>query len=712
MDDIYPPQYEPLLLHDTASAILVNSGQSNIFGQSPGFQPSFSKQESGTVSAQPAQASSAFGIAQSTQISKVASTEKMSVFGQSSNISTGQTGSVFGATTQISTSSSAVDSTFTQVASNSEHSFKPPAYTTFKPILTGATKSDETSAPSFSMSGKNESKDQPLFGASTSSSTSGNLNLFSMSSDKKSKGEAGTPRPSFASANSSFTSFTEEPRREEGQKGVKRKEEYDRSPRRNDAAISGEASSDPHSEHLPIKRSSRLNRDLKGGANIYVRSLFDVVKSQMKTQRGREIKKGDNVSPQPKVTDANSPSKNQPTIRPLLGPSQTESVKTISAGLSSQVNFNKSQMTSVGHATPTRMVSFLGPNQQGSPRENSSGGPSELKSGRIRPLLEEGELLPEIEPPSSNLAASRGERSDGGEHLVPVSPSDLATFLIRNVPNNLNKKNIMEDHFKKYGKILRINCRVKQKMAIIQFNNHCLPSGNRITPMVLCLPMIDSEKRILRYRHTKRRCSDTDNDVDCCSVAVWSLESCHTDSSPATNDPEVPCDHDSEYESEAFLDPDSPEFQSTVDSLIEAVNHALKVDDDPNSAPDHTVSFTRTKPSHKVFASHPDFLDIVRRHRERPDKLFTGKKALGLKDPFSADLVIGRMLPYLGRTFDQEVVYHACEASVRITLDTLSRLGWLINLDKSSPVPARRISFLGMILDTSKGLVLLPRSRA
>ncbi|CAJ0935725.1 unnamed protein product [Ranitomeya imitator] len=38
----------------------------------------------------------------------------------------------------------------------------------------------------------------------------------------------------------------------------------------------------------------------------------------------------------------------------------------------------------------------------------------------------------------------------------------------------------------------------------------------------------------------KRRCSDTDNDPDRCSVAVWSLESCHTDSSPATNDPEVP----------------------------------------------------------------------------------------------------------------------------------------------------------------------------
>ncbi|CAJ0932423.1 unnamed protein product [Ranitomeya imitator] len=48
------------------------------------------------------------------------------------------------------------------------------------------------------------------------------------------------------------------------------------------------------------------------------------------------------------------------------------------------------------------------------------------------------------------------------------------------------------------------------------------------------------ERGVLRYLHTQRRCSDTDNYVDRCSVAVWSLESCHTDSSPATNDPEVP----------------------------------------------------------------------------------------------------------------------------------------------------------------------------
>ncbi|CAJ0958935.1 unnamed protein product, partial [Ranitomeya imitator] len=50
---------------------------------------------------------------------------------------------------------------------------------------------------------------------------------------------------------------------------------------------------------------------------------------------------------------------------------------------------------------------------------------------------------------------------------------------------------------------------------------------------------IPSLKWVLSWLYKRalpRRCSDTDNDPDRCSVAVWSLESCHTDRSPATND--------------------------------------------------------------------------------------------------------------------------------------------------------------------------------
>ncbi|XP_040297774.1 germinal-center associated nuclear protein [Bufo bufo] len=456
----------------------VNSGQSNFFGQPPGFQSAFTKQEAGSEFGQPPSAlpsTTAFGIAQSSQISKAETSEKTSVFGQQSNIS----GSVFGTNTQISTGSSVVDSKFptnmtsspfTQVSSNSEHSFKP-VHTTFKPILSGTSKSDETSSSSFSMSGKSESKDQSIFGSSTASSTSGNVNFFSLSSDKKSKVETSPSRPSFASANSSFTSFPEESRRDEGLKGVKRKEEHNRSPLRSDVATSGEPSSDLHSEHQPVKRSGRLNRDLRGGANIYVRSLFDVVKSQMKTPDRRDVKKEDNA---PKPTDTDPPPSNQSFGRNLSSssPNQTESAKAISAPLSSQVAFTKPQMTATSQAQSTRMVSFVRPNQQGSVREHSSTGTSELIPGRIKPLLEEGELLQEIGDTSSMTATKQGKHPSSAEHSVPVSPSELTAFYVKDLPNNQNKKAVLQDFFKKYGKIQRITCRTAQKIAFIQFNNH------------------------------------------------------------------------------------------------------------------------------------------------------------------------------------------------------------------------------------------------
>ncbi|XP_075685674.1 germinal-center associated nuclear protein [Rhinoderma darwinii] len=464
----------------------INSGQGSIFGKTAGFQPAFSKPESGPISefvqSQSAKSSSSsFGIAQSTQISKAEGTEKTSVFGQPSNISTGQSGSVFSATSQLN--SSVADSKFptaspfaqvSTMSSNSEHSFKPPAYTTFKPILLGTGKADESSTSSFSMSNKNESKDQPIFGIPPAASTSGNMTFFSLSSDKKNKAETGTSRPSFASTNSSFTSFVEEPRADEGLKGVKRKDEHARSPHRSDVATSGELSSDLHGEHPPVKRSGRLNRDLRGGANLYVRSLFDVVKSQMKLPHKKVVKKDEDAAQQPKVINIVSPSTNQSFGRNIssVGPTQTESVKTNSAAVSSQVPFSKAQLAATSQTMSTRMVSFAGPNQQGSGRDHSSAGPSELMSGRIQPLLEEGELPQEIKDTSSKTAVSKGKLSDHAEHVPPVSPSDLTAFCIRNLANNRNKKNMLEENFKKYGKIQRINCKTKHKMASIYFYNH------------------------------------------------------------------------------------------------------------------------------------------------------------------------------------------------------------------------------------------------
>ncbi|CAJ0924400.1 unnamed protein product [Ranitomeya imitator] len=75
-----------------------------------------------------------------------------------------------------------------------------------------------------------------------------------------------------------------------------------------------------------------------------------------------------------------------------------------------------------------------------------------------------------------------------------------------------------------------------------------------------------------------------------------------------------------------------------MDSLIEAVNQTLKVDEDSVSVPDHAVSLKRIKHPHRAFAIHPEFRDIVNRHLERSDKCFTGQRPLEAKYPFSVDL--------------------------------------------------------------------------
>ncbi|XP_077117024.1 uncharacterized protein LOC143773462 [Ranitomeya variabilis] len=97
-------------------------------------------------------------------------------------------------------------------------------------------------------------------------------------------------------------------------------------------------------------------------------------------------------------------------------------------------------------------------------------------------------------------------------------------------------------------------------------------------------------------------------------------------------------EHDSEYESDVAPDQESPEFQESIDSLIEAVNHTLKIDEVPCTNQDHPVSFKHTKRPHRVLGNHPEYTDIITKHRSRPDKRFLGLKPLEACYPFSSDL--------------------------------------------------------------------------
>ncbi|CAJ0940112.1 unnamed protein product [Ranitomeya imitator] len=96
---------------------------------------------------------------------------------------------------------------------------------------------------------------------------------------------------------------------------------------------------------------------------------------------------------------------------------------------------------------------------------------------------------------------------------------------------------------------------------------------------------------------------------------------------------------DSEFESVESLTQDSSIGQETLDSLIEAVNKTLMMDEESVSTQEQVVSFKKTKRVQKIFANHPEFQDIVQKHREHPEKRFTAQKATEAKYPFSKDLL-------------------------------------------------------------------------
>ncbi|CAJ0944865.1 unnamed protein product [Ranitomeya imitator] len=89
-------------------------------------------------------------------------------------------------------------------------------------------------------------------------------------------------------------------------------------------------------------------------------------------------------------------------------------------------------------------------------------------------------------------------------------------------------------------------------------------------------------------------------------------------------------------------------------------------------------------------------------------RVFTKVMAAVMSILHSRGLVV---LPYLDDLLIKGPSFQGCKECVRISLDPLSRLGWWINLRKSSPVPAQLIYFLGIILDTSRGMVLLPQDK-
>ncbi|XP_068090216.1 germinal-center associated nuclear protein [Hyperolius riggenbachi] len=431
------------------------SSQTSAFGQLSSTQP---------LSAQ----TTTFGTLPSTQTGKASvfgeNSEKMSVFGPpppySSSGQNKNVGLAFGVTSQLSSgsnvsdsklSSSLMPSPFGQMSSISS------ANTAFKPVLPGSGKTQEA-------------MDKPFFGNPASSGLERSTrSLFSFNADKQLKDGSGSSRPQFANTDSSFPSISEDTGREESLKSMKRKEDTGNSPYKHDLAPFDDAATDLQSEHPPVKRPPRRTRELQGGANLLVRSLYDVVKSHIKTQQKVEPKKEEELESQ--FSDPDAPVLSQAAAKSIPSESsQARSTKMQPPAVAIQPTQSKPHPFG-SQGAPSR-ISVVAPSQQAPSRELSFAGPSQQVSVTIRPLLDEQDLPRRSEAPVPKTPLRRARRSDSTDSLTSVSPNELTTLQLKGLPKHLNTKKTLNQFFGKFGRILQSHSRPANMSAIITFTQH------------------------------------------------------------------------------------------------------------------------------------------------------------------------------------------------------------------------------------------------
>ncbi|XP_038604886.1 germinal-center associated nuclear protein [Tachyglossus aculeatus] len=244
-------------------------------------------------------------------------------------------------------------------------------------------------------------------------------------------------KPAFGSPNSSFTSLAVSPlgsagdpsavvgrtagqqaRDEAGQaepppgllKGLKRKEERDRSPRRRDYDTAEDPDPSPRGDRPPDKRPVRLTRPRRGG--LFGRTLKEMLKS------------------------------NKDGGRPPCRDSRKESV-------------------SFGGGEPDRLAApaasqpvFVSPRASGAMKE------------------EETESKEKKEDSAGAGPSRRSKRTESADSLGGLSPSELTAIQCKNIPDYLNDRTVLEKHFGRFAKVQRIYTKRSRKLAVVHFFDH------------------------------------------------------------------------------------------------------------------------------------------------------------------------------------------------------------------------------------------------
>uniref|UniRef100_A0A8C7GGN7 Germinal-center associated nuclear protein n=1 Tax=Oncorhynchus kisutch TaxID=8019 RepID=A0A8C7GGN7_ONCKI len=90
----------------------------------------------------------------------------------------------------------------------------------------------------------------------------------------------------------------------------------------------------------------------------------------------------------------------------------------------------------------------------------------------LRPATPPSAQAPTREVLEKAEATGKRQRSESTDSLGGMSPNDATILQCKSIPLNLNKKNVIEKHFGRFGKVCRVYCRPHKNLAIVHFQDH------------------------------------------------------------------------------------------------------------------------------------------------------------------------------------------------------------------------------------------------
>ncbi|XP_051874599.1 germinal-center associated nuclear protein isoform X3 [Pristis pectinata] len=92
---------------------------------------------------------------------------------------------------------------------------------------------------------------------------------------------------------------------------------------------------------------------------------------------------------------------------------------------------------------------------------------------------------------SGKTASRRLRRGDSTDSQSSTPLSELTAIQCKNIPADLNKKEIIREHFSQYGKVQRVYCQTSKNLAVVHFANHVSASTAKRNGKTLCKQRIE-----------------------------------------------------------------------------------------------------------------------------------------------------------------------------------------------------------------------------